>query len=82
MNISARPGERLARLGTSRVRLLGAAAPTESRAAGSNRLWGPPSLLVNAIVWRIGCGTEARQPKVVLSQKVAYNTTKLNFPCL
>lgn len=58
MNISALPEERLAPLGTSRVRLLRAAAPDESPTAGSNRLWGPPSLHVIAIVWRNPVGVE------------------------
>lgn len=43
----------------------------ESRTPGSNRLWGPPSLHVNAIVWRNRVGVELRRegPKSCSAKK-------------
>ena len=53
MNISALPEERLAPLGTSRVRLLRAAAPAESRTAGRTRLWGRPACTLTPLFGEI-----------------------------
>lgn len=61
MNISALPGERLARLGTSVVACSELQLQPSRGSPGSNLLWGPLSLHVNAIVWRNSVGVELGQ---------------------
>lgn len=79
MNISALPGERLARRGTSRVRRLRAAAParplTPKESFALPAAESPRSR--HCLEKASGCGTGANRPRVkVLSQSVAYTTRR------
>ena len=79
MNISALPGERLARRGTSRVCRLRAAAPARQRTPKESfalpAAESPRSR--HCLEKASGCGTGANRPRVkVLSQTVAYTIVR------
>lgn len=84
MNIPALPGQRLAPLGTSGVRLQRAQSRPGSGSPGSNCSPGSQVLTLAPLFEEIKRVWDWNQvpAQVLLTQKIAYNPEKLNFPLL